>query len=253
MKIIITESQLNKILVEVEDIIGGKKKKRKKNTKEGSKDDYKNTDDIELEEIIVTYDRKTGEVDVKSPEWKYKGEKGRRKRKGSFWVAKGIDTKGMMGKINYFAKKYSEYMVDKIGNHIGPMITSGYRGPSRQINAMWKQWIKDKNYLKSTKEGGVGYNRSLAKPIEKIFIDNEDSPMKAKREAIKFLEEKEKEGLRISNHQVKGAIDLGLFKNNKYNDEILNFLEKAKKEGIISNYIDERDKKGGPHFHVNLV
>ena len=118
-----------------------------------------------------------------------------------------------------------------IDMYVGPVVTSGYRGAKRQVNAIWDQWKGDKKYLKSKDEGGVGYSRSLAKKKKKIFIDN------------------------MSNHQQKGAIDISLFKGGKYGDKnetIKKFLEKAKKDGDIVSFIDERGKDQ-PHFHIKLT
>ena len=181
MKILITERQLKILLSEAEIEEKGKKKKKK----EGGSDDY--IVDQELEEVVIVYDRKTGEVTGKVADWEYVGSKGRRKRKRSYWVAKGIDIGGMRNKINKFAKIYSQYMSDNIDTHVGPVITSGYRGAKRQVNAIWDQWLGDKKYLNL-------YKSEYGNPIEKIFKDNEDNPKQAKKLATDFLKEKEKDG-----------------------------------------------------------
>ena len=242
MKILITERQL-KLLVE-----GDPEKK-------GTSNEY--MIDQELEEVVITYDKKSGETTAKVGDWQYVGSKGRRKRGGSYWIAKGIDIGGMRNIIHKFSKNYAEFMSNNpiIDMYVGPVVTSGYRGAKRQVNAIWDQWKGDKRDLKSKDEGGVGYSRSLANPIEKIFIDNEDNPVKAKRLATDFLKQKEKEDKYMSNHQQKGAIDISLFKGGKYGDKnetIKKFLEKAKKDGDIVSFIDERGKDQ-PHFHIKLT
>jgi len=240
MKILITESQLKTLLSE-EKYPPTKKKKKK--VSDGNSDEY--ASDIELEEVVVTYDRKSGELSVKNRDWQYVGSKSKRRRKMSYWIAKGIDIGGMKNRINSFAKSYSNYMLDNINMNVGPVITSGYRGPKRQVNAIWDQWVGDKNYLNI-------YRSEFGKPIEKIFKDNEGKPNKAKRLATDFLKDKEKGGKYMSNHQQKGAIDISLFNDGWKNDLILKFLKKSKSDGIISSFIDER-KKTSPHFHIKLA
>lgn len=260
MKIVITEIQLKTLLSELdeepkkeeekEDPKKGEEKEDTKKEKEiGVSSDY--IDDIELEQIDIVYNPETKETSGKVVDWEYGGSKTKRKRKKSYWIAKNINISGLRNKINKFAKSYIDHMTNNINSYVGPVITSGYRGPKRQIDAVWNQWVGDKNYLKSRKEGGVGYSGVFGTPIEKIFVDHETEPKKAKKLAIDFLKEKETEGKYMSNHQDNKAIDISLFKDSSKNDEILKFLEKSKKNGDIADFIDER-KKSSPHFHIKL-
>jgi hypothetical protein len=264
VKILITEIQLKTLLSELnedpkkgeekEDPKKGEEKEDPKKGEEKEKEiglssDY--IDDIELEQIDIVYNPETKETSGKVVDWEYGGSKTKRKRKKSYWIAKDINISGLRNKINKFAKSYIDHMSNNINSYVGPVITSGYRGPKRQIDAVWNQWEDDKNYLKSSKEGGVGYSRVFGIPIEKIFVDYEDKPKKAKKLAIDFLKEKETEGKYMSNHQDNKAIDISLFKDSSKNDEILKFLEKSKKNGDIADFIDER-KKSSPHFHIKL-
>ena len=256
MKIVITEIQLKTILSELdeepkkEEEKKTKRRRRPKKEKElGVSSDY--IDDIELEQIDIVYNPETKETSGKVVDWEYGGSKTKRKRKKSYWIAKNINISGLRNKINKFAKSYIDHMTNNINSYVGPVITSGYRGPKRQIDAVWNQWVGDKNYLKSRKEGGVGYSGVFGIPIEKIFVDHETEPKKAKKLAIDFLKEKETEGKYMSNHQDNKAIDISLFKDSSKNDEILKFLEKSKKNGDIADFIDER-KKSSPHFHIKL-
>lgn len=215
----------------------------------GSKQDYE-PGFTEMEEVVISYDTKTGKTTGKQADWQYNNPtKG--KRKSNFWIAKDIDIIGMRTKIHRLAAEYADYMEDAIGLRIGPYVTSGYRGPRRQVNAMWYQWYRDPKYLKTSDEGGVGYKQSLAKPIETIFTKFRDNPREAKRQAIDFLKKQEKKGNYMSSHQLRGAVDFGLFKDSSRNDALYNFLEKSKKEGLIVSFIDERNKKS-PHFHIKL-
>ena len=260
MKIVITESQFKILLSEVKG--EPKEEKEKKKSKEekdegependievGVASDY--VDSIELEQLNITYDTESKKTSGKVTNWEYGGSKSERERKKSYWIAKDIDISGLRGKINKFAKSYIDYMSDNINSYVGPVITSGYRGPKRQIDAVWDQWVGDPDYLKSRDKGGVGYSSVFGDPIEKIFIDNEDNPKKAKKLAIDFLKEKEKEDKYMSNHQSNEAIDISLFKDSWKNDEILKFLEKSKKNKDIISFIDERSKTS-PHFHIKL-
>jgi|DEB0MinimDraft_4_1074332.scaffolds.fasta_scaffold00230_24 ribosomal protein S18 len=208
-----------------------------------------------LEQINIIADRETGETNVTRDDWKYVGSKKRRKRKGSYWRTKDINLRGIGRKVKKFANAYAAWMNQNTNlGPIGPVVTSGYRGPERQINAIWAQWSGDKNYLKPRSEGGVGYARWAGDPIEAIFIEHEDKPNKAKRKAIAFLKTMEKQGKYMSRHQSGKAIDLSLFRGGKYgenNNNVIKFLDYAKDNGLISNYIDERGK-AAPHFHIDL-
>ncbi len=197
MKIVITETQLKILLSEIKD-----EPKKKKGESESEKEkevgvssDY--VDSTELEQLNITYHPESKKTSGKVVDWEYGGSKSNRKRKKSYWISKDIDISGLRGKINKFAKSYIDYMSNNINSYVGPVITSGYRGPKRQIDAVWIQWKGDKNYLKSREEDGVGYSRVFGTPIEKFFIDNEDEPKKAKKLAIDFLKEKEKEDIKL--------------------------------------------------------
>ena len=260
MKIVITETQLKILLSEIKDEPEKEKEKKKPKKEKGESESEKEkevgvssdyVDSTELEQLNITYNTESKKTSGKVADWEYGGSKSKRKRKKSYWISKDIDISGLRGKINKFAKSYIDYMSDNINSYVGPVITSGYRGPKRQINAVWDQWVGDKKYLKSRNKGGVGYSRVFGDPIEEIFIDNEDNPKKAKKIAIDFLKEKEKEGKYMSNHQSNEAIDISLFKDSWKNDEILKFLEKSKKNGDIISFIDERSKNS-PHFHIKL-
>ena len=64
----------------------------------------------------------------------------------------------------------------------------------------------------------------------------------------------EKQGKYMSRHQSGRAVDLSLFRGGKYgenNNKVIEFLNFAKDNGLISNYIDERGKEEA-HFHVDL-
>jgi len=202
--------------------------------------------DTELEEFVVTYDRETGET-TSGYGWEYKGEQKDRKQRINWWKARNINTQGLRKKIKEFSTHYIDWMGAKIDLAVGPVITSGYRGPKRQINAMYKQWKGNNNYIKKTYR--PTYN-ILGKYIEEFFTTLPEP--EAKRKAVNFLREKEKENKYISNHQLRGAIDISLFKDNEKNDEIKKFLEYAKNQGIIKSFLDERDTKS-PHFHIQLT
>jgi len=208
-----------------------------------------------LEQINIVFDKSTGKQTTKADDWKYVRNRTVRKRRGSYWQTKDINLRGIRGKVRNFANAYTQWMDANTNlGPIGPVVTSGYRGPERQINAIWAQWSGDKNYLKPRSEGGVGYGRWAGDPIEAIFIEHEDKPNKAKRKAIAFLKTMEKQGKYMSRHQSGKAIDLSLFRGGKYgenNNNVIKFLDYAKDNGLISNYIDERGK-AAPHFHIDL-
>ena len=208
-----------------------------------------------LEQINIVFDRKSGQQTTKADDWKYVHTRKVRKRRGSYWQANDINLRGIRGKVKRFANLYAKWMDENTNlGPIGPVVTSGYRGPDRQINAVWTQWIGDKNYLKPTTQGGVGYARWAGDPIEAIFIKHEANPKKAKQKAIAFLKNMEKQDKYMSNHQDGRAIDLSLFRGGTYsknNNNVIKFLNFAKDNGLISDYIDER-RKSSPHFHVEL-
>ena len=206
-----------------------------------------------LEGIEVEYDSKKDTTTVGLDPWKYGKDQKRTRHKSNWWKSKGINTERLGGKINKFASKYIEHMANNIDLAVGPVVTSGYRGPKSQINAMYKQWKAgykddDTSYIKRT------YRRSyevLGKTIEHYFNSYKEGP--AKRAAAAFLRRMEKKKKYISNHQLRGAIDISLFINSKHNDEIKTFLEKAQRNKWISSFKDERLEKGGPHFHIKLA
>ena len=201
-----------------------------------------------LEGIEVVYDKKKKETTVAPDAWKYGKDQDRTRHKANWWKTKGINTEGLGGKINKFASKYIEHMANNIDLAVGPVVTSGYRGPKRQIDAMYTQWKGNKDYIKNT------YPRSyevLGKTIEHYFNNYKEGP--AKRAARIFLKKKEDEKKYISNHQQRGAIDISLFKDSTYNDEIKTFLDDAKENGWIIDFLDERKYAAGPHFHIKLA
>ena len=208
-----------------------------------------------LEQVNVVYNRETKKQTVQADDWKYVRSKKIRKRRGSYWQAKDINIRGIRGKVKNFANAYVKWMDQNTSlGPIGPVVTSGYRGPKRQVNAIWAQWSKDKTYLKPSSQGGVGYARWAGDPIEAIFIKYEDNPNKAKQKSILFLKDMEKQGKYMSRHQSGRAVDLSLFRGGKYgenNNKVIEFLNFAKDNGLISNYIDERGKEEA-HFHVDL-
>ena len=214
--------------------------------KEGSADDY--IDNQWLEGVVVTWDKKNKEVTVDADPWKYKHGKKTYNQKRNWYKAKDADTTGLRRKINKFASRYIEHMAKNIDLAVGPVITSGYRGPKKQIAAMYNQWKGDKDYIKNT------YRRSykeMGKIIEDYFTQYDAGP--AKRAAAKFLRKKEKEKKYISNHQRRGAIDISLFNDKPKNDEIKTFLDTAQDNKWISSYVDEREYDAGPHFHIKLA
>ena len=263
-KIIISESQFKRLILEVEgpgdnpdadeeseevelddenydeegNFIGG--------AKEEISPEELYIDNKWLEGIEVVYDKKKKETTVGPDAWEYGKDQDRTRHKTNWWKTKGIDTTGLRSKINKFASKYIEHMANNIDLAVGPVVTSGYRGPKRQIDAMYTQWKGNKNYIKNT------YPRSykvIGKTIEDYFNNYKEGP--AKRAARNFLKKKEKEGKYISNHQVRGAIDISLFNDGNYNDEIKTFLDKAEDNKWIVSYLDERDTTA-PHFHIQL-
>jgi len=158
-------------------------------------------------------------------------------------------------KINRFARDYAMYFgkPDSEGGidlAIGPVITSGYRGPERQVTAMWYQWVNDRSYIVDNY-----VNQTLARPVHDIFTANASDRKKAIRLAAKELGKLQKKtGDYLSNHGERNAVDLSLFKGGKYgkyNQKLYDYLADAKRRGIISSFLDERGKKR-PHFHVKL-
>lgn len=209
-----------------------------------------------LEQINIVFDKSTGKQTTKSDDWKYVHNRRVRKRRGSYWQAKSINLRGIRGKVRNFANAYTQWMDANTNlGPIGPVVTSGIRKSKRHVEgALWPQWSGDKNFLKPSTQGGVGYARKFADPIEAIFIKYENNPTKAKRLATKFLDDMAAKGQYMTRHATGKAIDLSLFRGGVYgenNNKVIEFLNYAKQNGIIDRYIDERGD-AHPHFHVDL-
>tara|TARA_Y100000310_G_scaffold326887_1_gene392422 strand:+ start:176 stop:916 length:741 start_codon:yes stop_codon:yes gene_type:complete len=209
---------------------------------------YSGLNDVMLDAYVITYDQKTGETTSGVATGEYVGGMARRRKRLNWWKVKGINTTGLNNKIRKFASHYVKWMGANINQEVGPVVTSGYRGPKRQINAMYTQWSKNNDYITKTYRRGDGLE--LGGTVDKIF--NKYPEQEAKNRAISYLTRQETLGKYISNHQVKGAIDIALFINSSENDQIKAFLDHAKSKGIIKKYLDERDMPA-PHFHINLV
>ena len=206
-----------------------------------------------LDTFEITYDSKTGETETGYESGQYRGGTSRRRKRLNWWKIKGIDTRGLNSKIRRFATFYIQWMDQTIGQAIGPVVTSGYRGPARQIPAMWNNWVGNNNYIKNIyRSDGPRYQgKRIGAVVDQIFTKFKDNPSKAKRRAIDYMQKEENKGFIISRHQERGAIDLALFTSSSDNDNLYKFLQDAKAKGIIKNFLDERDQPS-PHFHVEL-
>lgn len=138
--------------------------------------------------------------------------------------------------------------------YIMPLITSAYRPPHRQIDAVYLQYKGASNYpLRYKKPFGV----TIKTIFDRTNLKDEDSkylsPADAKRKAIEFLKDMEAMDppQYMSNHQTKGAIDIALTNNREYNNWIHDYLTGLKASKKIGNYIDERDEPR-PHFHIRI-
>ena len=152
-KIIISESQFKRLILEVEGPGDGEDEEvelddenydEEGNFIGGAKEEISPEelyiDNQWLEGIEVVYDKKKKETTVGPDDWKYRKDQDRTRHKSNWWKTKGIDVTGLRSKINKFASKYIEHMSNNIDLAVGPVVTSGYRGPKRQIDAMYTQW-----------------------------------------------------------------------------------------------------------------
>jgi len=205
----------------------------------------------------VIGDRTTKQTTVKRRKvdiWPYGDSESSLIKRNNYYEKPGIDTSRLGPKINKFAKHFTDAFLEKFDVIVLPVITSGFRGPKRQINAVWNNWVDNNNYLYK-----VGYSEPFRSYVSELFertkLEETDSeyltPDRAKKQAVKFLEEKEKQDVYMSNHQTRGAIDIAVTNNNEYNDWIKEFLEGAKQQGIIQSFLDERDQESA-HFHIRL-
>ena len=210
---------------------------------------YSGLSNVMLDAYVITYDRKTGETTSEFDPGEYVGGKSRRSKRLNWWKVKGIDTRGMSRMIRKFATQYIRWMASTIDQAIGPVVTSGYRGPDRQVRAMYDQWVGDNNYIKKTYKRGNG--PLIGGEVDRLFDTHRENPEEGIKKAIDYVQDMQDKGKRISNHQVAGAIDIALFVDPSHNDNLYRFLEKAKANGIIEDFLDERDMTA-PHFHINL-
>lgn len=201
----------------------------------------------------------TGELD--DAVWFYRNGESDYIRKSNWYEAPGIDTSGLGWKINKFAKRFTnafgEQFKDEQGNPLYqlPVITSGFRPPKRQIDAVWDNWKANNQYLYN-----VNYKEPFKTYISDLFartnLEETDpqylTPDQAKSDAVEYLETREKQKSYMSKHQTRGAIDIALFAGGSYgekNNWLNDWLASEKKEGHIKSYIDERGKN---HFHIRL-
>ena len=186
--------------------------------------------------------------------WPYSRPESQLINRGTYYEKHGIDTSLLGRKINKFAKHFTDAFLKKFDVIVLPVITSGFRGPKSQIDAVWKNWLDNNRYLYK-----VNYSEPFRTLVSKLFertkLEETDSeyltPDQAKKQAVKFLEDKEKQNVYMSNHQTRGAIDIAVTTNDVYNDWIKEFLEGAKQQGIIQSFLDERDQKH-QHFHIRF-
>jgi hypothetical protein len=200
---------------------------------------------------------KTGETTVdagKLDGWPYNTPESSLTKRSNYYEAPGIDTSLLGLKINHFAKSFGDEFEKKFGFIVLPVITSGYRPPKRQIDAVWSNWVDNNNYLHK-----VGYQEPFKTVISDIFdrtnLEETNSNYlthdQAKKQAVNFLKTQEKSNKYMSNHQTRGAIDIKVMNKQEYNNWISEFLKTAKQKGIIQSYIDERRQKNA-HFHIRL-
>ena len=210
---------------------------------------------VMLDTFVIEVDKETGETETGYEHGQYRGSSSSRRKRLNWWKIKGIDTRGVNSKIRRFATFYIQWMDQTIGQAIGPVVTSGYRGPKRQIPAMWNNWVSDNTYVLRTyrSDGPVFQGKRIGKVIDQIFKKFKDNPAKAKRRAIDYLQSEEDKGFIISRHQQRGAIDIALFDpvSSPDNENLHKFLQDAESKGIIDSFLDERDE-GAPHFHIAL-
>jgi hypothetical protein len=191
-----------------------------------------------------------GKLDV----WPYNTSESALIKRSNYYEAPGIDTSLLGPKINKFATAFIDEFFKEFGFLVLPVITSGFRGPKRQIDAVWSNWVSNNKYLYKVK-----YKEPFRTDISDIFartnLEETDSnyltPDQAKKQAVNFVKTQEKSKNYMSNHQTRGAIDIKVMNTPEYNNWILTFLETAKRQGIIQSFLDERDQDN-PHFHIRL-
>ena len=174
-----------------------------------------------------------------------------------------LDLPGDMHKmVGDFANAFSSAFVrdhpnlkDKSGKqkYIIPLITSAYRPPERQIDAVWAHYAAgDTSY--PIQNYSAPFGNTIQTYFDKTTFPEKDkrylSPEAAKNKAIEFLKSKESEGEYMSNHQTKGAIDMALTNKTEYNNWIHDYLTDLHNKKEIK-YLDERSKTN-PHFHVRI-
>ena len=261
VKILISEYQLQK-LIEAEEVgpPGGPEEVEDVATAAGIKfsDKYPAAWNVFLDEVVIEVDKETGERVKTTPTNsldKYP-KKGGEKKVRSFWVRKGIDLSGVKRKINKLAHAFHMEM------GFGPLITSGYRGPRRQIATVlgnWKRGYGGKVGSAGTEDANKGkayiqkdYGSTYANALQKIFTTAKDD-----KEAIKngaqYAKERYKTTRRpMSKHMVQGAADLALPTSAEDRNKLRAFLKVAESEGLIKSKYDETTRTSGPHWHLNF-
>ena len=260
VKILISEYQLQK-LIEAEEVgpPGGPEEVEDVATAAGIKfsDKYPPAWEVFLDEVVVEVDKETGKRVKTSPTSsldKYH-KKGGEKKVRSFWVRKGIDLSGVKRKINKLAHAFHMEM------GFGPLITSGYRGPRRQIATVfgnWKRHHQGKVGSAGTEDANDGkdyiqgdYGSTYANALQKIFTTAKNDA-EAIKNGAQFAKERYKTtGRPMSKHMVKGAADLSLPKSAEDRKNLRAFLEVAKSKGLIKSVYDET-KRDNAHWHLNF-
>jgi hypothetical protein len=218
-----------------------------------------NEDPVQIHpHVTVTTDPKTKQttVDVEQSAWPYADPESEQIKKFNWYERPGIDTSGLGFKINKFAKRFTEAFSEKFNSYVQPLITSGYRGPERQINAIWPNWVNNNDYLDD-----VNYLEPFKTTIFNLFnrtnLEETDpqylTPDQAKSEAVKYLKKQENQNKYMSNHQTRGAIDIAVFAGGLY-DEKNNWLNEwlaSEQAAGRLKYLDERDQKNA-HFHIRF-
>jgi hypothetical protein len=263
-KILITEYQLQK-LIEAEEVgppggpeevgtPGGPEEMEDVSTK--FTDKYPPAWNVFLDEVVIEVDRKTGEVVGRTTNTldKY-NKKGGEKKVRSFWVRKGIDLSGVKRKINKLAHAFHMEM------GFGPLITSGYRGPRRQIATVlgnWKRHHQGKVGSAGTADANNGkdyiqddYGSAYANALQKIFTTAKDDKEAIKNGAQYAKERYKTTGKPMSKHMIKGAADLSLPTSEEDRNKLRAFLKVAESEGLIKSKYDET-KRDNAHWHINF-
>lgn len=211
-----------------------------------------------LPKVTVTGDPKTNQttVDIEQSTWPWVYPESEQIKKFNWYERPGIDTSGLGFKINKFAKRFTEAFSEKFNLYAQPLITSGFRGPKRQIDAVWSNWINNNKYLYK-----VNYSEPFKTYISDLFartnLEETDpqylTPDQAKSAAVKYLKKHEKQNKYMSNHQTRGAIDIAVFAGGLYgekNNWLDEWLASEKAAGRLK-YLDERDQKNA-HFHIRF-